>query len=1436
MKDEFNNLNPENLEGKNTIDVPNRKPKFISTRKRKELINQESDNEENYQNNKEPNMKIQNEESKENENNENFHKSIKKKLEFNKYNTIDKCQNDKGGNSTVKNNTALQEKLKKIFMNRDKVKFQYAKQDIPDNLKYNSDESEGSENDELRKSRKSKKKTPIISSNNKDKDIIYSKQRQSNKSSNKRQINELRFSNSRNEKKNPEIEENGPSEFNNEVKKISATKDEGIRYNISNNKRKINYNDKEEEKTKSSKKGSGNRFEGVREKYKHSEAYSNTKSNKKKSEENQKEKEGEDSVKKEKIKKNILLKVFQKFEKKEEISEKENNDIDTNQNNNNHEEKDEKLDKKQKLLKLLIQKKNSSEIEDDPNKINPEIEKEKEKENSPNKDSERKKEDRRRKIIEEIKSFSNTKNKEEEKSEKKEDSFKEEKEEIDNDNDNDKGTYIPNEHKNKLTISIKPKSQLIRQISSSSLEEKPEEKDKEKEEVEEKPKNKKTNALINILKKLNKKKTEERLLEENNKEENNQNEIDINESEIEKEAEKIRKKERKMQERKLAKENQKNKYKNELEKEQEDDSNTFNSQSYNKVNPDENNITKEREAKKEEMIKRNQLKEDLRSEINELNKEDESTVNNSSKSNLINSSNTQLTNFENDDKSKQKDLNFNPTHQKNISTRNNIIIDQSAAPNEIIVNDVPKPNLDRSFDNSNNTYVKRRIPSGRNAMNIYKPRKADMRGRSQEKVINDYYDNSSGNLGFGQNNNGNYLKNKTKGHNKINRLAYIKKKTGSQDCNNFVMNNHSFCEYQVDNNDDNMNMDIEVGGGLNSSFDAYMQMQSNVNNNFGNNFINRNKNNNIFYDTAAKNLNNNRKFNRVTHIPKNNINYMRGYSNSISQNRNNFNNDDINRSYGYTKINNYNENNQYFNNKPNYNNNNYNIDYNQQANYMGNNKNSYYKQKQDQFITYNNYNPNSSYYNNSPPKQYIPPSSPTINNSNFSNNYYANSPNNFQRYTPNKNNEIFSHDTPRNQRIERSASINIEDLMVLEEKLNEIIIALNKSHCMHNECFEFWNYYYNCSLYGKLETLFKTEEDQNNIQLSINHLLISVMICYDFSFEIDILNNEFSILIDILSFNHRNLIIIYEHILSKISSESMYNPWVFKLKQMVNSFNKVDGNNYISNDGRFLNSVQKIMYNLSIVVQNIRVLLKNYKTRRSEYLTSIFKKIGEKSYEEINSFFRDNILRVDNVKGSVLASVFLKENQYFKTEPAPYIKTKNRKPYSLILDLDETLVHFKVNSEDDSEGVLQIRPGVIPFLELVGKFYELIIFTAATQDYGDLLIDAIEENNVYFEHRFYRQHTVIMGNDFIKDLTRVGRPLDKIIIVDNMPQNFRLQKENGINIKAFWGEDVNDNALEELGKILVNIAKDGGDVRIGLEKFRDEIVKKVTSNISKNNY
>ena len=385
---------------------------------------------------------------------------------------------------------------------------------------------------------------------------------------------------------------------------------------------------------------------------------------------------------------------------------------------------------------------------------------------------------------------------------------------------------------------------------------------------------------------------------------------------------------------------------------------------------------------------------------------------------------------------------------------------------------------------------------------------------------------------------------------------------------------------------------------------------------------------------------------------------------------------------------------------------------------------------------------------------------------------------------------------------------------------------------MYNECFDFWNYYFNCSLYGSLEKLFTNVMDSNNVQISINYILMSILICYDSSYDNEILDSVFPVLKDLLNLSHKNLLLIYEHILSKISTESKENIWVLKLLNIVNSSKNQEWNDYSTLNGYSMTLVEKINFNTGIIIQNIRVLLKNYKI---QYLTSLFKKINDKSYEDINNFYRQYILRVDNVNGPVLASIILRDNSEFKSVPPPYLHTHNQKQYSLILELDETIVYFKVNPSNENEGVLKVRPGVMEFLEEVDKYYELIIFTCANQDYANLLIEAIEENKIYFEHRLYRQHTVIIDNDFVKDLTRIGRPLDKIVIIDNMPQNFRLQKENGINIKPFWGEDIYDAALINLKPILINIAEEGGDIRQGLAKYRDEIVEKVTSNIYKNN-
>ena len=70
--------------------------------------------------------------------------------------------------------------------------------------------------------------------------------------------------------------------------------------------------------------------------------------------------------------------------------------------------------------------------------------------------------------------------------------------------------------------------------------------------------------------------------------------------------------------------------------------------------------------------------------------------------------------------------------------------------------------------------------------------------------------------------------------------------------------------------------------------------------------------------------------------------------------------------------------------------------------------------------------------------------------------------------------------------------------------------------------------------------------------------------------------------------------------------------------------------------------------------------------------------------------------------------------------------------------------------------------------------------------------------------------------------------------MDNNPNNYLLQKENGIYMKSFWGEEneIDDMKLFYLEEILIKIAKEKGDIRKGIEKYKQDITEKISSNIN----
>ena len=94
-------------------------------------------------------------------------------------------------------------------------------------------------------------------------------------------------------------------------------------------------------------------------------------------------------------------------------------------------------------------------------------------------------------------------------------------------------------------------------------------------------------------------------------------------------------------------------------------------------------------------------------------------------------------------------------------------------------------------------------------------------------------------------------------------------------------------------------------------------------------------------------------------------------------------------------------------------------------------------------------------------------------------------------------------------------------------------------------------------------------------------------------------------------------------------------------------------------------------------------------------------------------------------------------------------KALGNKKFTLVLDMDETLIHFR-----SEEKKFKLRPSCLWFLNEMSKLYEVVIFTAGSKQYADYILNFIEKrlNEIYnqdyygeegkkfIDHRLYRHH------------------------------------------------------------------------------------------------
>ena len=482
--------------------------------------------------------------------------------------------------------------------------------------------------------------------------------------------------------------------------------------------------------------------------------------------------------------------------------------------------------------------------------------------------------------------------------------------------------------------------------------------------------------------------------------------------------------------------------------------------------------------------------------------------------------------------------------------------------------------------------------------------------------------------------------------------------------------------------------------------------------------------------------------------------------------------------------------------------------------------------------------------------------------------------------------------------------INFEYLLMMEKLFSDLMkdIEINKMEKYKNKLsiIKDFLYIFNDEDGFKIIDIIDSYiiKNNNNIFIIIKEYLIEQLIFFYCVIIIDLIkknkNDFFSGLHSLLFYFHQNFIIFLYLIITNIKQDSNFlannkiinnnqecikiitenKTWLDKtdFKEYLLTNNKISKQTLLN----LLNQIKsyfqknlsnipcsqniqsfKKMYQMNIIDAIINLFLSIISNPQSKNLSDLIKEL--KTFPSINYLLEQvNLGQISsNYNSTPKQEVYEfvteegeNENIEFNIEEntttprdfvsnikEPYLNPINPKyKYTLVLDLDETLVHY---ISDNESAYIQIRPGTEDFLIDLSAFYEIVIFTAALQKYADLVINSIDPNGV-ISYRLYRQHTISIGNSNVKDLTKLGRDLRYVIIVDNCLENFALQSRNGLKIIDFEGNEFDDE-LDYLKEDLIKLVKmNVRDVRDYLEKIQIEMDKRAEFyrkiNYNDNNY
>ena len=457
----------------------------------------------------------------------------------------------------------------------------------------------------------------------------------------------------------------------------------------------------------------------------------------------------------------------------------------------------------------------------------------------------------------------------------------------------------------------------------------------------------------------------------------------------------------------------------------------------------------------------------------------------------------------------------------------------------------------------------------------------------------------------------------------------------------------------------------------------------------------------------------------------------------------------------------------------------------------------------------------------------------------------------------------------------KEKEINLEDFLIiiqkfenvknlintLPEKIKNIKQLLGLINTIKIKLYDLYKFYFGCSFEGTPKNLFISKKSKITLHYYSIIFVLSLGLLYILTNKVKMSQVYFPQIINLFNFQQKLCVLVSDMVIHKIKINKGQKMWVREIMNILNNKLMFNTENYISDMKKIiLNSyylINEMLLEFKLKNENGVIDLNEQEIFfMNFFFNNTLNDLYKYNMNDIEQSFNNNLFNIFNIKSNypnitslnksfkkvnnnnklnhnneVLEIIIPRQKNPIKLTPkVPYLKFSSKKEYTLILDLDETLINFKFIDISKRIGKIQLRPGLINFLEIIKEFYEIIIFTSGTKEYADIILNKIEKkgNNKYFDGRLYREHNVQIGQKFYKDLSKIGRDLSRTIIVDNYNHTFKFQKENGILINSFYGENLQDKALIELQKILIKIYNEKTDVRKSIVKFREEIFRKIS--------